>query len=222
MPASYFETASTCHALPPERQPPARRAAGGALPRWGGSVAAAEPAGRSSLHAQLAGAGLPSQRTAGPRRAAVSASESHPAKTKRPRESRASAWAICRTPCAWRAACGRQTPPRAARSSSRASRGIVFGKRSACTWLGLALAARGVARASESALRRSLRLFVAQIARTRGRVCQCLSRPARPVVRRSRRRPAAGGPRLGIGARADGTNATSSARRGCKARRRWD
>ena len=46
------------HAMAPERQLPARGAAGGALPRWAGAVAAAEQAGRSSQHAQRAGAGV--------------------------------------------------------------------------------------------------------------------------------------------------------------------
>ena len=54
----FYERLERRHALPPERQPPAWRAAGGALPRRAGAVAAAEQAGRSSLHAQRAGAGV--------------------------------------------------------------------------------------------------------------------------------------------------------------------
>ena len=114
----------------------------------------------------------------------------------------ASACATCRPPCA----CGRPVRGRnrrAPRGGYRSEQRNRFQEAISLHWLGLALAARGVARGSESALQRSLRIFV-RVLHTIGMRNPFLPRRARPVVgrfRRPRRRIAHGNWRTSNGSR---------------------
>ena len=155
------------HALPPERQPPARRAAGGALPRRAGAVAAAEPARQASLHARRGWRWRISSADsrAAPRRcSAHRIADVHQRKdTGRQRKHR-----LCNLSYALRLAGGLREADAAPRRalSSRASRRIDFGKRSAWTAWGWRWR-RGAWRGrSESALRRVAAPVCRTVART--------------------------------------------------------